>query len=192
MKVKVAAILATTSFLLSVQDPAILKSFQALREAILAATTAALQSDESLGRLALESLAELSKTHPHFWQECCPQLVKMVSEVIKAKSFEDGTRSQAAEIVLTLSKEVPATLRKVGEVKSEFVPAIVQLVTECEEDADTWAEAVDDECGAGNDAYSAGTSAVERLSSQMKEKFTLEAFETLIGQCLAQEDWKVR
>ena len=192
MKVKVAAILATVSFLLSVQDAAILKSFQALRVAILDATTAALQSDESIGRLALESLAELSKTHPHFWQEDCPRLVKMVSEVIKAKSFEDGTRSQAAEIVLTLSKEVPATLRKVAEVKSEFVPAIVQLVSECEEDTDTWAEAVDDECGAGNDAYAAGTSAVERLSAQMKEKFALDAFEALIGECLAQKDWKLR
>jgi len=42
------------------------------------------------------------------------------------------------------------------------------LLTECEEDMDTWVESVDDEYGTGNDAYSAGVSAIERLSLVMK------------------------
>ena len=75
MKVKVAALLATTSFLLSMQDDddkaavsTILQAFQPLREPILETTIEALKADEALGRLALESLADLSKTHPGFWE----------------------------------------------------------------------------------------------------------------------------
>ena len=199
MKVKVAALLATTSFLLSVQDDddkaavaSILKAFQPLRDPILEATVEALKVDESLGRLALESLAELSKTHPGFWETVDKKLVTIVSSIIKTKDLEDGTRSQAAEIVLTLAKEAPAGLRKMDEMQSEFVPALVQLVTECEEDMDAWAETADDEDGTGNSAYSAGIGAIERLSLYLKEKFTLAAFAPIITKCLASEDWKIK
>jgi hypothetical protein len=78
----------------------------------LGTTLEALQSNEDLGKIALESLTELSKSHAIFWKGFDDKLVFLVSEIIKNKSFEDGTRSQAAEIVLTLAKEVPATLRK--------------------------------------------------------------------------------
>ena len=116
----------------------------------------------------------------------------MVSEIIQNKSFEDGTRSQAAEIVLTLAKEVPATLRKMKEMSSLFAPSLVQLVTECEEDNATWAESFDDEDGTGNSAYAAGISSIERLSVDLKDKFTLAAFDPLINTCIASEDWKIK
>ena len=199
MKVRVAALLATTSFLLSVQDDDdkaalgdILKAFQPLREPMLETAVEALKVDGELGRLALDSLAELSKTHPGFWENVDSKLVTIVSSIIKTKDFEDGTRSQAAEIVLALAKEVPAGLRKMPEMQSEFVPALVQLVTECEEDMDTWAETAEDEDGTGNSAYSAGIGAIERLSVLLKEKFTLAAFAPIIQQCLASEDWKIK
>ena len=84
------------------------------------------------------------------------------------KDFEEGTRSQAAEVVLTLADEVPATVRQEALVKSEFFPALIQMVTECEEDMDAWTESVDDEAGTGNGVYSAGVASIERLSCQMK------------------------
>jgi hypothetical protein len=67
MKVRVAALLATTSFLLSVQDKTVLSSFQDLMQPILNTVVEALKADETLGKLALESLVDLSKTHPQFW-----------------------------------------------------------------------------------------------------------------------------
>jgi hypothetical protein len=64
MKVRVAALLATTSFLLSVQDKTVLSSFQDLMQPILNTVVEALKADETLGKLALESLVDLAKTHP--------------------------------------------------------------------------------------------------------------------------------
>lgn len=63
---------------------------------------------------------------------------------------------------------------------STFVPSLVQLVSECEEDMDTWAESFDDEDGTGDTVYAAGVSAIERLSVDLKDKFTLAAFAPVI------------
>lgn len=83
-------------------------------------------------------------------------------------------------------------MRKVAEMKSEFFPALVQLVTECEMDMETWSKSTDDELGTGSDAYSTGIGALTRLSLQMKEKFTIDASSTLIQSCLDHADWNVK
>ena len=83
-------------------------------------------------------------------------------------------------------------MRKVPEMKSEFFPAILKLVTECEEDMDVWIQTLEDEQGTGSDAYSTGVNAIARLSVQMKEKFTIDACSSLVESCLSQADWKVR
>jgi hypothetical protein len=51
--------------------------------------------------------------------------VKIISDIIKMKSFEEGTRSQATEVVLTLAEQVPAALRKEEGIKSDFYPALI-------------------------------------------------------------------
>lgn len=102
--------------------------------------------------------------HALFLKDQLNQLVKIVSDIVRTNTFETGTRTQASEIVLNLTEHMPATMRKVAEMKSEFFPAILQLVTECEEDMDTWKETLEDEQGTGNDAYSTGVSAIARLS----------------------------
>jgi hypothetical protein len=140
----------------------------------------------------MEMLVSLAQTHPQFLSHQITQVVKIVSDIVKMKDFEDGTRSQAAEVVLTLAEEVPATVRKEALVKSDFFPALIQMVTECEEDMDAWTESVADEFGTGNGVYSAGVASIERLSNQMKHAVTLEACGPVISQCLAHQDWKIR
>jgi hypothetical protein len=137
-------------------------------------------------------LVSLAQTHPQFMSSKITEIVKIISDIIKMKDFEEGTRSQAAEVVLTLAEEVPAAMRKEKLISSDFFPALIQMTTECEEDMDTWTETVDDESGTGTDVYSTGVASIERLASQMKEKITLEACGPFISQCLAHQDWKVR
>lgn len=74
----------------------------------------------------------LSQTHSQFLKDHISQLVKITSDVVKMKDFEEGTRSQAAEIVLTMAEQVPALLRKESMIQTEFFPALIQLLTECE------------------------------------------------------------
>ena len=66
------------------------------------------------------------------------------------------------------------------------------MLTECDDDQEAWAESVEGEEGIGNDAHSAAFSAINRLSLDMKEKFTLDACGPLIEQCITHADWKNR
>jgi len=49
-------------------------------------------------------------------------------------SFEDSTRASATEVILALSNNMPASLRKIPETKSQLIPALAQMLTEVEED----------------------------------------------------------
>ena len=105
MHVRVAALKATTAFIYGIdeQDEATLKTFKGLMQPILNTMVEALKTDQDQGRMALESMVDLTKSHPQCWKETTPQLVKIVSDIVKMKDFDEGTRSQAAEVVLTLS-----------------------------------------------------------------------------------------
>ena len=192
IKVRVAALKATTSFLYSIEDQNIVANFNALMKLILNTVVEALKADESQGKMALESMVDLTKTHPQCWKDTSAQLVSIVSDVITTTEFEEGTRSQAAEVVLTLASQVPATLRKIAAMKTSFFPALVKMLTECEQDMDTWAETIEGEDGVGNDLHSAGLAAIGRLSLDMKENFILEAAKPIFAQGFTHSDWTVR
>lgn len=113
-----------------------------------------------------------------------------MADTAKTSHFDERTRSQALEIVLTLAEMVPAAIRKVPEIKTDLFPAVFSLIATCEEDEAAWNESAEEELGTGSDAYSVGISGLERLSSQMKEKLTLEACSPLIGECLQQSQWQ--
>ena len=82
----------------------------------------------------MESMQELTNSFPEIWKQAAAQLVNVVSQVVMQCSFEDGTRSAAIEVVLALSSQMPASLRKLEETKNLFLPALVQMLTEVEED----------------------------------------------------------
>mgnify|MGYP006095179923 CR=1 FL=1 len=191
MKVKVAGLKATVTFLSSIEDEAVVNSFRPLMAPILNIMVEALKSDETQGKLALESMVELTKAHPQAWKDTAGQLVEIVSQIITAKDFEEGTRSQAAEVVLTLASQSPASLRKLTQAKTLFFPALVQMLTECEEDDAVWAE-TDGDDGTGNDVHSAAIAAIGRFSIDMKENFILEASSPVFQESLTHGDWKIR
>jgi hypothetical protein len=103
IKVRVAALKATTSFLFSIEDESIVDNFKKLMPKILNTVVDALKADEAQGKLALESMVDLTKTHPTCWKDTGADLVNVMSNVMTMTDFEEGTRSQAAEVVLTLS-----------------------------------------------------------------------------------------
>jgi len=217
IETRVAALKATACFLQSLGDEQILATFKSLQKPMLAIIVDSFKAGEEHGCQALEKFVDLTQMHPQFWKDAQPDagkeevlsmIVQIISDLVRVKDFEPGTRAQATEVVLNLTEQMPAMMRKIGEMKTEFFPALVQLVTECELDMETWAASTEDELGTGSDAYSAGVGAIARLSLHMKEKFTLEAADepvaaknqdgveeerpALIQTCLAHADWNVR
>lgn len=165
VETRVAAFKATVCYLQSVTDEKITADFKKLLPGMFAIVVDSLKSnEEDLGKQVLEKLVDLTQMSPSFLKDHLAAITKIVSDIVRTKEFETGTRTQACEVVLNLTEHMPAMMRKVPEMKADFFQAVVQLVTECEQDADTWKEMLEDEQGTGSDAYSTGVNAISRLS----------------------------
>lgn len=87
---------------------------------------------------------------------------------------------------------MPAALRKIDETKSMFFPALVKMLTEVEEDMDTWAASTDDKEVGLNDPYNTAVNAINRLSVDLGEKTTMSVCSHLIHACIQQSEWQQR
>lgn len=99
--------------------------FEPVLGLLLQTVVKALEYDEEQGQHALESLSELTGAHPEVWKSQTGYLLEIVSQIVSAKQLDAGTRSAAIEVVLSLSSEMPAALRKAPETSTKFIPALV-------------------------------------------------------------------
>lgn len=119
----------------------------------------AFKLDEESGRVCLESLSELTSAHPEVWKN--PEdLMKILAEVMKCASFQEGTRASAIEVLLSLSSNMPAVLRKSEKLKSEVLEALAMMLMEVEQDNAVWEESEEDRDMFGKDPV---TSAMRAL-----------------------------
>lgn len=70
-------------------------------------------------------MIELTNIYPELWKSTTNSLVNVISQVMMQKTFEEGTRSTATEVILALATQMPASLRKIDETRSMFIPALV-------------------------------------------------------------------
>jgi hypothetical protein len=83
-------------------------------------------------------------------------------------------------------------MRKTPSMKTKFFPALVKMLTECEEDNDIWTENIDGEDETGSGIHSTAFSGISRLSIDMKENFILDACKPIFAESFTHADWKVR
>lgn len=132
----------------------------------------ALKESEDQGRLALESMIELTNTCPEIWKKNTNQLINVLSQILAQTSFDSGTRSAATEVVLALSTQMPASLRKLEETRTMLLPALVQMLTEVDDDLEVWGETPEEKEGAsGNtEPHHVAINAINCLSNDLGEK----------------------
>lgn len=70
---------------------------------------------------------------------------------------------------------MPAALRKAPETTTKFFPALVQMLTEVEQDEAVWIETIDNKEMLGSDPFSTAVSSISRFATDIGEKKTLEA-----------------
>jgi hypothetical protein len=64
----VASLKAVSAFLSTIEDQQVVLKFIGILELLLTTVVDALNVDEDQGRVALESLAELTSAHPEVWK----------------------------------------------------------------------------------------------------------------------------
>jgi hypothetical protein len=194
LKVKVAALKATSSFITSLDETELVLQFSDLINTILSTVIEALKTDEAAGRSTLESLIDMAEFHPDLFNEIGSVLVNVVSEIMLNKDFEDNTRSSAKEILLSLADKAPAMVRKIENVKTEFFPALFEMITEVtfEDDLEEWSKEKEEEDIVRTDPHAVAREALIRFARQMGETTTIEASSELIKQNIVSDDWKRR
>ena len=67
-----------------------------------------------------------------------PLLITQMLLIAKERGLEDGTRIGAVEVLAIICEEAPAMARKFPMLAQQFVPVLISLATEIEED-ESWA-----------------------------------------------------
>ena len=142
--VRVAALKAVSAFIGGIDDSAIALTFSPVLPHLLNVIVEALNEDEDQGRQALESLDELTRAHPECWKTETSKLITVITQVVSQKTFEDGTRATAIEVILSLSSQMPAPIRKAAQTKAELFPALASMLMEITEDDAEWLAEVED------------------------------------------------
>ena len=82
INVKVASLKATTAFLTSVDDSDMALSYVEIIPHLLNTVVDALKEKEEQGRQALESMIDLTNTHPEMFKSTTNQLVNVISQIM--------------------------------------------------------------------------------------------------------------
>ena len=155
-----------------IEDQAVVMKFVAVLDLILMIVVEALNVDEDQGRVALESLGELTNAHAEVWKSPA-KLVQVITQVLQNTKLDDSTRSAASEVVLSLSGSMPAALRKTPETQSLLFPALVSMFMEVEKNDQVWTESEEDADNVDKNPVSTATSVLSRLSEDLGGKTTL-------------------
>lgn len=148
----------------------------------------ALKVDEESGRVGLESLGELTSSHPEVWKNPA-KLLQIISEVMKCTSFADNTRSSAIEVLLSLSSGMPAVLRKSDDMKNSVLPALAMMLMEVEKDNAAWEEADEDRDMFGKDAFTSAMRALQEVTADLGAKTTINMTNHIVDELLKSDDW---
>ena len=112
IETKVASLKAITVFLSSIDDEEVVLKYKQIMAGLLDVVIVVMKEDETQGQASLEAMIELTSTHGDIWGDSIQKLIFVISEVIKNRQFEDGTRQSALEIIGTLAENIPPILRK--------------------------------------------------------------------------------
>jgi len=126
-------------------------------------------------------MAELTGTHPEIWKDHVSQLLTVISQVMDASALEDGTRSSAVEVILSLTVEMPAPVRKAPETASMFFPALIRMLMEVEKDDETWVNSAEEDEISATGPSSTAIDALKRVSVDLGEKTIVAIIQPLIG-----------
>ena len=93
-------------------------------------------------------------------------------------------------MILALAQQIPASLRKVEETKTMFIPALINMLTEVEEDMAVWAETQEEKEANNTDPFNTAVNSINRISMDLGEKTILPISSQFIKVAVSSSDWK--
>ena len=94
--------------------------------------------------------------------------------------------------MLALASQIPASVRRIDETKTMFLPALAAMLTEVDADLDAWVETSEEKEASSTDPYHTAVSAIDRIAMDLGEKTVLPVFSLFIQQAVKSSEWQQR
>ncbi|CAG8558443.1 24474_t:CDS:10, partial [Racocetra persica] len=134
---------------------------------------------------------ELGENLPRIFRPVLPIVMPFAINIMKDKTFEDGTRQTALELLLTLSEASPSMMRKTPDFCLQVIPISLEMMTELEDD-EGWYTTDDLDDDDNDENYVMGEHAMDRLARNIGGKAVLPIAFNYIPSMLGSEKWQQR
>ena len=198
--VKVTTLNCVTQFLINITNEDILLKFSNLTDKMLSALVSTLKYEneqkktdieDSKGKLALETMIEIIDQHPKFWKGKEDTIITIVNEISKGKIFKNQIRECALELVYSLAKSSPSSIKKSAQFKNTFLPLLFLLMLEVdnENDEKKWENNTEENEADFDEMFYAVRDSFDRLSLDLGGDYFMSATAEYIKKYLASQNW---
>ena len=198
--VKVTTLNCVTQFLINISNEQLLLQFSDLTDKMLSALVATLKYEneqkdvdvaDSKGKAALETMIEIIDQHPKFWKGKEDAIITIVNEISKGKIFKNQIRECALELVYSLAKSSPSSIKKAGQFKQVFIPLLFNLLLEVdnENDEKKWEKNIEENEAEFDEMFYAVRDSFDRLALDLGGDYFMGVTAENIKKFLSSQNW---
>ena len=198
--VKVSTLNCVTQFLINISNEKLLLQFSGLTDKMLSALVSTLKHEneqkdvdiaDSKGKTALETMIEIIDQHPKFWKGKEDTIITIINEISKGKIFKNQIRECALELVYSLAKSTPSSIKKAGQFKLLFIPLLFNLMLEVdnENDEKKWEKNIEENEAEFDEMFYAVRDSFDRLALDLGGDYFMGVTAELIKKYLSSSNW---
>ena len=198
--VKVSSLNSVTQFLTNIEGESILLQFSELADKMLLALIETLKYENgkndidiesSKGKAALEAMIGIIDQHPKFWKGKTDTIINIVSEISKGKIFQNSIRELALELVYSLAKSTPSTIKKSANFKNIFIPLLFQLMLEIDSENDEakWEKNLEENEEEQDEMFYAVQDSFDRLAIDLGGDYFMSVTADYIKKFMNSSNW---
>lgn len=195
--VRLAAMRATTAFIMRLELQEARDAFQATTPLMLSTIGFALNAgEETAAQEALEMFIEVAEEHPRFLRRQLQDIVTAMLQIAGAEALDCATRQLAAEFLITLCEardKAPGMMRKLPSFSESIFQIMMSFLLDIE-DVEEWHRADCDtfETEGEGELYEFGQECLDRLALSLGGKTLMPLAISCLPPMLASKDWKQR
>jgi hypothetical protein len=198
--VKVSSLNCVTQFLINITNENTLLKFSCLTDKMLNALVSTLKYEneqkntdiaDSKGKAALETMIEIIDQHPKFWKGKTDAIITIVNEISKPKIFKNQIRECSLELVYSLAKSSPSSIKKSAQFKNVFIPLLFALILEIdyENDEKEWEKNIEENEADADEMFYAVRDSFDRLSMDLGGDYFMGVTADNIKKYLSSQNW---
>ena len=198
--VKVSSLNCVTQFLINITNENTLLKFSCLTDKMLNTLVSTLKYEneqkntdiaESKGKAALETMIEIIDQHPKFWKGKTDTIITIVNEISKPKIFTNQIRECSLELVYSLAKSSPSSIKKSAQFKNVFIPLLFTLILEVdfENDEKEWENNLEENEADADEMFYAVRDSFDRLAMDLGGDYFMGVTADFIKKYLSSQNW---